>query len=226
VPDGENVIVHLARRDISDPTFLRNAVRSVLEQLLPANAVPSKFTFNLIGFGESYIIDTDLDFVKLNEIYHQNVPPSHSSLNCDYLLLHVISARADSYFAADYMAEIVTTPLHSRIMRLKYLKLLDEAQRFRGWLHGANPDSEIVASYVKAATEKTWADKLPTKTTRWALATAIGAASEVVLPTGIGAIAGAGVGALDALYLDRFIKGWRPNHFIEGPYKEFVEKGS
>jgi len=31
-----------------------------------------------------------------------------------------------------------------------------------------------------------------------------------------------GVGALDALYLDRFIKGWRPNHFIEGQYKDFV----
>jgi hypothetical protein len=108
----------------------------------------------------------------------------------------------------------------------EFLKLLDEAQKFRGWLHGANPDSEIVASYIKAATEKTWADKLPTKTTRWVLATAIGAASEVVLPTGIGAFTGAGAGALDALYLDRFIKGWRPNHFIEGPYKEFVEKGS
>jgi hypothetical protein len=166
------------------------------------------------------------------------------------------------------MAEIVATPLHSRLMRLKhydllrardksverldhfaemacpnfpsigaainsgertileFLKLLDEAQRFRDWLHGANPDAEIVASYVKAATERTWADKLPAKTTRWALATAIGAASEMVLPTGIGAVTGAGIGALDALYLDRFIQGWRPNHFIEGPYKEFVEKGS
>ena len=263
--NGPNIVVDLARRDIADPAFLKGAARDILEHLLPPSAVPSEFTFELIEFGNSYLIHTDLDFNRLNVAYHQRVPPSHSTLSCDYLVAHIIQSRADSYFAADYMAEIVTTPVHSRIMRLKhydllrardqsverldrfkelacphfpsiaeainsgqrtipeFLELLDSTQQFRHWLHEQSPDEEIIANYIKAATEKTWADKIPAKTTRWAIATVLGAASEAVLPTGVGATAGFAVGALDALYLDRFIKGWRPNHFIEGPYREFME---
>jgi hypothetical protein len=266
--NGTNVVVDLARRDIADPGFLKAAARDVLEHLLPPGAVPPEFTFELIEFGNSYLINTDLDFKRLNAAYHQRVPPSHSSLSCDYLVAHIIWSRADSYFAADYMAEIVTKPVHSRIMRLKhydllrardksvarldqfkelacprfpsiaevinsgertipeFLRLLDGAQRFRHWLHEQSPDEEIIANYVKAAIENTWADRLPAKTTRWAIATVLGAASEAVLPTGIGATTGFAVGALDALYLDRFIKGWRPNHFIEGPFREFTERQS
>jgi hypothetical protein len=42
------------------------------------------------------------------------------------------------------------------------------------------------------------------------------------MPTGLGTAAGVSVGIADTFYLDRLIKGWRPNLFIEGPYKTFV----
>jgi hypothetical protein len=211
-------------------------------------------------------VDTNLDFEKLNSIYHQGVSPKHSSLTPNYILLHIVDSRSDSYFTADYLAEIVTKPVHSEIIRLKHydflrardrsaasieffkemalpnfptireainsgertvselLKLLDQAQRFRSWLHAANPDNELLARYTRAATEATWADKLPTKTTRWVVATGLGVAVDVIAPTGLGTLGGLGFSAVDGLVLDKVIKGWRPNHFIEGPYKEFVER--
>jgi hypothetical protein len=103
-----------------------------------------------------------------------------------------------------------------------FLRLLDKADKFKSWLQRTNPDAGLVQSYHKAATEQTWADKLPTKATRFFIATGMGLALEAVAPTGLSTIAGVGIGALDALYLDRFIKGWRPNHFIEAQYKDFV----
>src|SRR6202011_2561752 len=102
------------------------------------------------------------------------------SVSSEYILAHVIDARADSYFGAHYMAEIVTTPVLSDIIRLKhfdflkrrglntsqidlfqatvlpdvptiretinsgsrsvsdFLRLLDNAERFRPWLQNIN----------------------------------------------------------------------------------------
>lgn len=37
-----------------------------------------------------------------------------------------------------------------------------------------------------------------------------------------GTVTGLALSAADTLLLDRFIKGWRPNQFIEGPLKEFL----
>jgi hypothetical protein len=264
VPDGENVIVKLAEQDIHDPSFLRSAARVVLENHLPQDAVPQSFRFGMIDTGTGYLIDTDLNYQNLNAIYHLRVPPSHSSLSDALLLGYVVNSRLESYFAAEYMAELATIPLQSRLIRIKqyeflrardkststielfkeialndfplireainsgdrsitdFLKLLDQAEKFRSWLGRENPDSELLANYVRVATGQTWADRLPTKTVRWAVATGIGLAVDAALPTGLGTAAGVSVGALDAFYLDRFIKGWRPSHFIEGPYKEFV----
>jgi hypothetical protein len=109
------------------------------------------------------------------------------------------------------------------IAQCEFLKLLDQAAKFRDWLRAENPCRELLASYVKAATEKTWADALPTKTTRWAVVTGFGVAVDIAFPTGLGTLAGIAVGALDTFFLDKLIQGWRPNHFIEGAYKEFVE---
>lgn len=267
VPEGEAVVTTLARQDIHDPAFLQRAARIVLEHLLPVAAVPQGFTFRLEDTGRGYLVDTDLDFSKLNAIYHQRISPQHSSLSQDYILSHIIASRADSFFAAEYLAEIVTTPVHSDIMRLKhydflrtrersardlelfkevalpsapsirevinsgertlseFLKLLDRAQRFRAWLQAGNPDAELLARYTKAATEATWAEKIPTKTTRWVIASGVGAALGSIVPAGGYALAtGFGLGALDMFFVDRFLKGWRPNHFIKGPYKAFVDK--
>jgi hypothetical protein len=166
------------------------------------------------------------------------------------------------------MAEIVTGPIFSDIIRLKhfdfisrrdtnsselnlfqeivlqdfpsireainsgersiseFLSLLDKAERFRQWLRDANTDSGLIRSYYKAAVTKTWADKLPTKSVRFICAAGLGLLADALLPMGVGTATGLGIGAADSLYFDRMIKGWRPNQFIDGPYRAFVTANS
>jgi hypothetical protein len=88
-----------------------------------------------------------------------------------------------------------------------YLRLLDNAERFRSWLQTTNPDAGLIRNYYLAATEKTWADKLPTKSIRFVFATGLGVLADLVLPTGLGTASGVTVGAADSLYLDRLLKG-------------------
>jgi hypothetical protein len=46
--------------------------------------------------------------------------------------------------------------------------------------------------------------------------------ADAAAPTGLGTSAGISVGAADSLLLDRLIKGWKPNQFIDGPIREFT----
>jgi hypothetical protein len=264
VPEKEKAVCDLMRSDIKDASFVKDGVRIALQGLVPGYSLPKHFRFNLIDTGSGFVVDSDLNYQAINAIYHQSVSPSHSTINDAYLLAHLLEARTDTFFAAYYMAEPVTTPLTSRIIRLKhfdflqrrdaneseieqfrdvivpdfpsirevinagersfseFLALLDQADKFKSWLQTANPDMGLVQSYHHAATGHTWADKIPTKATRFCVAAGLGLAIEAFVPSGIGAAAALSVHGLDALYLDRLIKGWRPNQFIEGPYTEFV----
>jgi len=265
-PEKETIITRLAQEDAADKTFVRNSVIVILNHLVPGFQIPKDFRFELMDTDQGYAIDTNLNFNEINRLYHISVSPAHSTISSDYLLAHLITARADSFFAANYMSEIVTAPIYGDLIRLKhfefllrrdsnaqaaklfhdtvlpdfptiseaidsgqrtiseFLELLDQAEKFKGWLTEANPDSGLIHNYFKAATEKTWADKLPTKSIRFSIATGLGILADAILPTGIGTAAGLAIGAGDSMYLDKLIKGWRPNQFIDGPYRKFVKE--
>lgn len=106
------------------------------------------------------------------------------------------------------------------------LAVLEERKRFREWLADQPFDADIVAEYITAISRDTWMDKLPAKTVRFAVASGAGLAAEVIAPSGLGAAAGLSVGALDALVLDRYLKGWRPNQFVNDLRESIVDKNS
>lgn len=95
----------------------------------------------------------------------------------------------------------------------EFLKLLDKAQKFKVWLAKANPDQKLVSQYIEALKADTWTEKTPIKTLRYVVSLGAG----LVDPT-LGVIAG----VADAFILDRYLKGWRPNHFVDSRLKPFV----
>lgn len=95
----------------------------------------------------------------------------------------------------------------------EFLKLLDKAQKFKVWLAKANPDQKLVGQYIEALKADTWTEKTPIKTLRYVVSLGAG----LVDPT-LGVIAG----LADAFILDRYLKGWRPNHFVDSRLKPFV----
>lgn len=103
-----------------------------------------------------------------------------------------------------------------------FLKLLDDAQKFKEWLRKANPDEKLASEYFDAVTRDTWVDKLPTKSVRWVITTGLAAAVEAFYPTGTAMAAAQGLSLADATVLDRILKGWKPDQFVEGPLSEFL----
>lgn len=94
------------------------------------------------------------------------------------------------------------------------VRLVEKAERFKKWLREQDSNEHLRKSYLREVMHVDWADTLSTKALRWLIFTAAG------LP--LSPLAGVGLGAADAFILDKLIKGWRPNQFIEGPLKDFL----
>lgn len=105
------------------------------------------------------------------------------------------------------------------------VKLLDSADKFRHWLREQPTDTELLRAYYQETIKDSWAEKLPTKSTRWSLFTGIGLAIDSLGAGGLGTVAGTAISAADAFLIDKLIKGWKPHQFIEGELRPlFGEK--
>jgi hypothetical protein len=106
------------------------------------------------------------------------------------------------------------------------LNLVKDGTKFRDWLRKQNSDANLLQEYQRAATADTWADKLPTKGVRFVIATGLGLLGEAIAPTGLSTAAGIGIDAGDTFFLDKILKGWRPNQFVETRFRSFLSPES
>lgn len=104
------------------------------------------------------------------------------------------------------------------------LPVLERARKFKEWLRDKPIDARLIREYYKEVIAPTWVDKLPSKVTRWLLLTGIGIGVDALGAGGLGTVAAAGLCLADTLYVDKLLKGWKPNQFIEGPLRELVQR--
>lgn len=105
----------------------------------------------------------------------------------------------------------------------QFIDILDKADKFKNWLEKVDDDKSIIKEYHDAVTKETWVDKLPSKAFRWSFFTGAGFALDLALTGGMGTAIGLGLSIGDAFLLDKLIKGWKPNSFIDGDLKKFIK---
>ena len=139
----------------------------------------------------------------------------------------VLSAAGNEIKVADAFQETVIDELPSirdvidsgqRTFR-DVIHLVLKAQKFKDWLKKQGGADDLRTEYLQEVSHLDWADKLPPKSLRWLIMTA---ASIALGGTTIGVVAGVALSAADALLLDKILKGWKPNQFIEGTLKQFL----
>jgi len=105
-----------------------------------------------------------------------------------------------------------------------FIKLLDKAEKYKGWLLKVGEDQNLIKEYHKAVTKDTWVDKLPGKSLRWSFFTGLGLALDIAGAGGVGTAVGLGLSAGDSFLLDKVIKGWNPSVFVDNELNRFVNK--
>lgn len=102
--------------------------------------------------------------------------------------------------------------------------LLEKAEKFKNWLNNFNGDQDILKEYYDAVSRESWVDKLPAKGFRWTIFTGAGMIADIAAAGGIGTVIGIGLSLGDTFLLDKMIKGWRPNSFIDNELANFLTK--
>lgn len=105
-----------------------------------------------------------------------------------------------------------------------FIKLLEKSEKFRDWLQKVDDDKNVISEYHKAVISETWADKLPSKGVRFLVFTGAGLATDALLTGGLGTGIGIALGAGDNFIVDKLIKGWKPNQFIDDELSKILRK--
>lgn len=107
-----------------------------------------------------------------------------------------------------------------RVTFYEVLSLLETADKFRQWVAGVPDDKDLKKAYYQEVVKDSKFEKLPVKTSRWACFTAAGLGIDLLGAGGLGTAAGMALGAADTFLLDKWVAGWKPNHFVEGDLKK------
>ena len=99
------------------------------------------------------------------------------------------------------------------------IQLLGKAQRFKEWKQIIPDEADFIKEYSKAvAIESKWLDNVFVKSGRWLITSTIG-----TIPL-IGIIAGPVASAIDTFVIDKIMKKWTPNQFLQSDVREFVKQ--
>jgi len=103
------------------------------------------------------------------------------------------------------------------------LKVLEKSKKFKVWLKDQKPDKKLIKEYHRAVTEGSWVDDLPVKQIRWSMFTGFGIVLDALAPSGVATAVGLASGLANSFLLDKIIKGWQPNQFVNSELREFVK---
>lgn len=254
----ESVIKALAESSTTE-----SSVKSMIRYLAPEYQQAENLQFKIkLTHSNTFTVDTNIDFEKVNLSYNLRIPPSHSTLTSALIVSQLQSAYTSAFYGAAFNSEISTGALEAvlglhalegvlsrraagaqnigqfveltlentyaireavnsgRVTFYEVLALLETADKFRHWVAGVPDDKDLKRAYYQAIVKDSKFEKLPIKTSRWACFTAAGLGIDLLGAGGLGTAAGIALGAADTFLLEKWVAGWKPNHFIEGDFKK------
>jgi hypothetical protein len=179
----------------------------------------------------AFIADTGRDLTVGSRDQSEFAMAPERAVVASYKFAEILSAAAHGLEIAEAFQESVVDGVPSirdavnsgkRTFR-EVIQLLPKAEKFKDWLRKQGATEDLRSAYLKEVAHLDWADKLPPKSLRWLLISAAGLGLGAAIgATAVGTAAGLALSAGDTFLLDRLLKGWKPNQFIEGPLKQFL----
>lgn len=125
----DHMILEGTRETILDSNYLNQAARLVLQNLVPEIGSTQDLIFEAERPDKEFIIKTNLDFGAINKLYHQRIPPSHSTITRATVLSHILNSEKEFYFSSALDAELATNPVTNQLGSLKINELLNKTTK-------------------------------------------------------------------------------------------------
>ncbi|MDO9620176.1 MAG: hypothetical protein Q7J43_21135 [Pseudomonas sp.] len=123
----DHSILDGARHSILDQQYIQSAAGLVLKSKLNSSIDLSGLRFNTEMQDKGIVVSTNANFLALNQLYHQFVPPSHSSLTPASILIEVLELEKELYFASSNLSEIAASNISSVLAENKFDYIFDRS---------------------------------------------------------------------------------------------------
>lgn len=242
-----------AMTEFTNPDYTEPAADVILRTLAPTYIHSGPLIFEVSRNGDMLIVHSNIDFLKassspasllgwLLEVkvdlffaakFGAEIASDHMNAKLMQLRLNTALARyGDSQLAIERFQEFVFNDARAigqavtsggRTFR-DLIRILERARKFKGWLRDKPLDADLLKQYFEETTKPTWIDSLPCKSYRWFILSGLGLAIEALGAEGLGTAAGLALSAADTFLLDKLLRGWKPNQFVNGPLHELVHR--
>lgn len=108
---------------LSDSASTEASVEALIRIAAPGYALPGPLRFRIERQNQGFSVDTNVDFLRLNECYHKIVSPEHSSITEAYVLSLLQGAYEATYFAAALDSEVAVAPIE-RVVQSKAVEAI------------------------------------------------------------------------------------------------------
>ena len=122
----------VVRSELIDDGQLASCVEAFMKSVVPRYVMPRSWEFRCIPQNdacEEFHILTDLKFDLINMEYYKSADSSQSPITPEWILSHILDAKVDVDLASRYMSEIITTPILSDIIRIRFDHMLLKRER-------------------------------------------------------------------------------------------------
>lgn len=127
VTNHEHIILEGARKSILDQEYIKASAKSILQSLIPEVINVDGIEFHTEKTESGIVVASNIDFIKLNNIYHKYVPPSHSTITPAIILSHTLDTESELYFSSNNLSEIATSDLSANLISHKVNYLLEKS---------------------------------------------------------------------------------------------------
>ncbi len=103
-----------------------------------------------------------------------------------------------------------------------FLLVLEKAKKFKKFLHQIQGDPSLIREYIASNSSAGWLENLPAKHARFVLFTGGGFLFDILGGAGVGTLAALGLSAFDTYLLEKIVRNWRPNQFVDDSVRPFL----
>jgi len=130
----DGVILTGAEQTILDKKYIDISAKNILKCLVPEIRNFEKAFFHAENTSNGISIETNINFTKVNNLYHKRISPEHSTITPAYVLTHILDTEAELYFTSNNLSEIATSPMSSQLLSSKVNYILERSMKSQGQL--------------------------------------------------------------------------------------------